>query len=184
MNIVNDGVYTYDNPSLLTKTKKVVKMAIKGTAYTAFLGIAVASALHLYNNPEDRASVAKGLKTIGVGIEAKVNDSVYKLTGHTLGHYIGQSQKVADYATHDIIEKAKEMTPEKKDGEKIMKNVEKAGVLLSEGVKKEAPGIADTIKKDAAGSVEKAKDDVKHQIKQIRQYSGDLTQRLANSVKP
>ena len=73
MNIVNDGVYTYDNPSLLTKTKKVVKMAIKGTAYTAFLGIAVASALHLYNNPEDRASVAKGLKTIGVGIEAKGN---------------------------------------------------------------------------------------------------------------
>lgn len=127
----------------------------------------------------------KGLKTIGVGIEAKVNDSVYKLTGHTLGHYYELSQKVADYATHDIIEKAKEMTPEKKDGEKIMKNVEKAGVLLSEGVKKEGTeSIADTIKKDAAGSVEKAKDDVKHQIKQIRQYSGDLTQRLANSVKP
>lgn len=184
MNIINDGLYTDDNPSFVSKTKKVVKMAIKGTAYTAFLGIAVASALHLYNNPEDRASVAKGLRTIGSGIEAKVNDSVFKLTGNTLGQYIGKTKAVADHATHDMILKAKEIAPTKEDGEKIVKNVGKAGDLIVKDFKQESPAIVSTVENDAKESTVKAKDDVKHQIKQIRQYSGDLTQRLANNIKP
>lgn len=182
MNIL-DGTYTNEE-GLVTKTKRVVKMAIKTTAYTAFLGIAVASALHLYNNPEDRTSVKNGLKSIGAGIEAKVNDSVFKLTGHNLTSQVAKVGNLAEKGFDSTVSKAKEITPTQEEGKQMVQKVKNAGQILNDGVKKEAPGIGDTVKQDAQGSVEKAKEEVKHKIKQVRQYTGDLTQRLASEIKP
>lgn len=182
MNIL-DGTYTNEE-GLLTKTKRVVKMAIKTSAYTAFLGIAVASALHLYNNPEDRASVKNGLKSTGAGIEAKINDSVYKLTGKNLTSHLIKLGHLAEKGVDNTVQKAKEFTPTPEDGKIMMRKVENAGHIFNEGVNKESPIVEKTIKEDATGSAEKAKEDVKHKIKQVRQYTGDLTQRLANEIKP
>lgn len=184
MTIINDGLYTDDNPSLLQKTRKVVKIAIKGTAYTAFLGIAVASMLHLYNNDEDRKEVGKSFKTIGQGIEAKYNDSYFKLTGSTLSQHITKVEKLTEKPKNDMEKTVNDNTPTKQDAKKVVKGVQVAGSMIVTDVKEDSPGIGHTIKEDAKGSAVKAKSEVAHQIKQIRQYSGDLAERLSNSVKP
>lgn len=184
MNIINEGLYTDDNPSLLKKTKKIVKIAIKGTAYTAFLGIAVASMLHLYNNPKDRASVAEGFHTIGQGIKAKYNDSYFKLTGSTLSQHITKAEEITEKSRHEMVKTIKETTPTKEDAKKIAKGTQVAGSMVSSDVKEFSPSIGETIKKDAKESTVKAKSEVNQQIKKIRQYSGDLTEKVANYIKP
>lgn len=183
MNIINDGFYQ-DETGALTKVKNGVKKAIKFSAYTAFIGIAAASALHLYNNAEDRAATSKGLGRFGSAIEAGVNDSYFKLTGHTLTEHVVRTTNAAEQATHKTVETVKEMTPTKEDGKKIVNNVQKAGSMIADDVKQVSPSIAETVKQDAEGSVQKTKTEVTHQIKQIRQYSGDLTERLAKNIKP
>lgn len=184
MNIIRDGLYADENPSLLTKTKKVVKMAIKGTAYTAFLGIAVASMLHLYNNPEDRKAVGNGLSSIGNGVKAKVNDIYFKSTGHTLSEHVSKTSNVVEGAGNNVLKSFKENAPTKEDGEKIIQKTEVASKMIANDVKQHTPGITETIKEDAKGSATKAREDVNHKIKQIREYSGDLTERLAKQIKP
>lgn len=184
MNIIHDGLYTNDNPSLLTKTKKVVKMAIKTTAYTAFLGIAVASSIHLYNNPEDRAAVKQGLSQIGAGIEGKINSSAIALTGHNVTSQITKVSNFAEKSVNSGVETVKEAAPTKDDAKTLMAKLKTAGNIASEGLKAKSPSIENEVKKDSQEAPVKAKGEVTHSIKQIRQYTGDLAQRLANAIKP
>lgn len=184
MNIIHDGLYTNDNTSLLTKTKTVVKMAIKTTAYTAFLAIAVASSLHLYNNPEDRIAVKNGLSQIGAGIEGKINGSAMELTGHNVTSQITKVSNFAEKSVDTTIAKVKEFTPSTEDAKTMASKIEKAGDIAVAGIKQESPGIEKQVQKDVAQAPVKATEEVKYSIKQIRQYTGDLAQRLANAVKP
>lgn len=184
MNIIRDGLYTNDDTSLLTKTKKVVKMAIKTTAYTAFLGIAVASSLHLYNNPQDRIAVQKGLSQIGAGIEGKINSSAIDLTGHNVTSQITKVSNFVGKGVDSTVEKFKQTTPTKEDATTMVSKLKTATNIATEGLKKQSPVVENEVKKDAQQAPTKAKDEVKHSIKQIRQYTGDLTQRLANAIKP
>lgn len=184
MNIIHDGLYTNDDTSLLTKTKKVVKMAIKTTAYTAFLGIAVASSLHLYNNPEDRIAVKNGLSQIGAGIEGKINGSAIELTGHNVTSQITKVSNFAEKSINTTVEKVKEVTPTKEDAKNMVHKLDKAGHIAVAGIKQESSGMEKEMKKDVEQAPVKAKEEVTHSIKQIRQYTGDLAQRLANAIKP
>lgn len=182
MNILNT---TYTNEeSVITKTERIVKVAMKRTAYVAFLGIAVASALHLYNNPEDRKATKNGLKSIAAGVEAEINLSVMRLTEHDfkIRTEIAKVSHFAEENTNNAIEKIKEITPTKKDGEKIIKRLGNAGEVLNNGIKKESPEIGAIIKKDVEDSTTKSKEEVKDAIKQVRQYSNDTDQKLKKEL--
>lgn len=191
MNIINDSMFIDENSGMLTKTKRVVKMAIKGTAYTAFLGIAVASALHLYSNPEDRQSVGKGLSSIVQGVKAEVNNSYSKLTGSTLSQHIQKTENIAQQEADKILGATQVQLPTTEDGKSIINKTKVVGEMITSDIKKHSPEFAKIIKSDTEKSASKVKSDTKElktevseKIRDLRQYGIELTDKLNGEQKP
>lgn len=182
--------YEY-NEGILQRTTNVIKKGIKYSAYGAFLALGTVAALHLYNNPGDRAEFTKGLgeikKDVSFLVMAPINELAFKVSGHTMteatvktAHFIEEkAQPLVDKG----VEKAKETKSDLTNKEKLEAfghRLENAKNILIDGLKGEKPAIEETIKKDATDS----SNDVKGKIRQIRQYSGDLTERLGQKIKP
>lgn len=178
--------YEY-NEGLLQKTKNIVKKGIKYSAYGAFLALGTVAALHLYNNNEDRAEFKQGLVEVKDSVMLPINAFAYKLTGHTITETTNKASKFIEQKTSPLIEKtvekAKEIKSEMPTEEKAQHlghKIVKATDIVMSGLKEKQPEIEQEVKKD----MESSSNDVKGKIRQIRQYSGDLTERLGQKIKP
>lgn len=185
MNIIT-SVYK-DEESLLDKTKKITKRSMKIGIYACFLSVGVMAAMHLYANQKDRQLFVKSVNSMGSALGAKMNDSSFRMTGHTLSEYIGRTTKFTGHVATDVVHTSTELitnNSNKMSDQKFNEGVVKSEKMLLAEFNKNSPKLASVIQKDATQSAKYAEKKIKEEIKHLRNNAYNTKKDIGFVNKP